>query len=103
MSLMLSEPRGTLRDRQNKSYVESPLRGENYTAQEIVAADVTLSTLVDFTDGQIIYLGTAEYAALSSESKWRIQKIDLTSGVAITNASDEYNQIWDNRASLTYV
>ena len=51
----------------------------------------------------ILYLGTAEYGALDSQAKWKIQKIDLTSGVSIKNASNAFDQIWDDRASLTYV
>jgi hypothetical protein len=58
---------------------------------------------VDQASSTIIYLGEGLFGALTSEAKWKIKKIDLSSGVAITSASESFDQIWDNRASLTYV
>ena len=58
---------------------------------------------VDQASATVIYLGEGLFGALTSEAKWLIKKIDLSSGVVITAASQEYNQIWDNRASLMYV
>jgi hypothetical protein len=58
---------------------------------------------VDQASSTVIYLGEGLFGALTSEAKWKIKKIDLSSGVVITAASEEFNQIWDNRASLTYV
>lgn len=94
---------GTNNDKQSKSFVESPTRGENFAAREVVSTEYAKSTLVDCDNDNITYLGTAEFAALPSEAKWRIQKIDTTSGVAITNASNAYDQIWNDRLGLTYV
>lgn len=58
---------------------------------------------VDQASSTVIYLGEGLFGALTSEAKWLIKKIDLSSGVVITAASQDYDQIWDNRASLTYV
>lgn len=58
---------------------------------------------VDQASSTVIYLGEGLFGALTSEAKWKIKKINLESGVVITAASETYNQIWDNRASLTYV
>jgi hypothetical protein len=58
---------------------------------------------VDQANSTTIYLGEGLFGALTSEAKWLIKKIDLTNGVVITAASQDFNQIWDNRASLTYV
>lgn len=58
---------------------------------------------VDQSSSTIIYLGEGLFGALTSEAKWKIKKIDLSSGVAITSSSENFDQIWDNRASLTYV
>lgn len=58
---------------------------------------------LDVYSSTIIYLGEGLFGALTSEPKWKIKKIDLSSGVSITAASEEFNQIWDNRVSLTYV
>lgn len=58
---------------------------------------------VDQASSTVIYLGEGLFGALTSEAKWKIKKIDLSSGVAITAASESFDQIWDNRAGLTYV
>jgi hypothetical protein len=58
---------------------------------------------VDQASSTIIYLGEGLFGALTSEAKWKIKKIDLSSGVVITSASQDFDQIWDNRVSLTYV
>ena len=63
----------------------------------------TLGLIVDQVDSVTIYIGEGLFSALTSEAKWKIKKIDLSNGVRITAASNEFNQIWDNRASLTYV
>lgn len=59
--------------------------------------------IVDQASSTVIYLGEGLFGALTSEAKWLIKKIDLTTGVVIKAASQDFNQIWDNRASLTYV
>ena len=59
--------------------------------------------IVDNASSTIIYIGEGTYGALTSEPKWLIKRIDLASGVVIKAASKTFDQIWDNRASLTYV
>jgi len=61
------------------------------------------SLIVDDSVSGIIYLGEGLYGALTSEAKWKIKKIDLSSGVVIKCASEDYDQVWNDRASLTYV
>ena len=50
------------------------------------------------------YVGYAPVGSLTSASAWQIQKLDTSNGVAITyaNGSSNYDQIWDNRASLSF-
>jgi len=53
--------------------------------------------------GDIAYLGKAVFGAATSAELWQIRKIDYSTGVEITAANDaEFDQIWDDRASLTY-
>lgn len=59
--------------------------------------------IFDQNTSTILYLGTATFGALTSEARWKIKKIDTSTGVRITLASDDFDQIWDNRVSLTYV
>lgn len=51
----------------------------------------------------VIYVGIAAVGSLTASAAWQVKKIDQTSGVVITWAgSAAYNQVWDNRTSLTY-
>ena len=49
------------------------------------------------------YIGKAAVGSLTSSAVWQIQKLDQTSGLIITWAgAAAFNQIWNNRTSLTY-
>ncbi len=51
----------------------------------------------------VTYVGIAAVGSATSAAAWQIKKIDQTSGLVITWAgSAAYNQIWNNRTSLTY-
>lgn len=68
------------------------------------APDPTLSLRFDEVSANIMYLAEGLFGALDSEAKWKIKKIEITGGyVSIKNASDDFDQVWTNRASLTYV
>jgi hypothetical protein len=57
----------------------------------------------DFTTANVTYVGAAPVGSATSAAAWQIKKIDQTTGVVVTWAgSAAYNQVWDNRASLTY-
>jgi hypothetical protein len=69
----------------------------------VTLEDSSSGLIVDQATSTLIYLGEGLFGALTSEAKWKIKKIDLSSGVRITSSSTDFDQIWDNRASLTYV
>lgn len=69
----------------------------------VTIEDSASGLIVDQVSSTLIYLGEGLFGALTSEAKWKIKKIDLTSGVRITSASLDFDQIWDDRAGLTYV
>lgn len=49
------------------------------------------------------YIGEAAIGTATSAAAWRIKKVDSTSGIIIQWAgTGAFDQIWDNRASLTY-
>jgi hypothetical protein len=73
-----------------------------YTEND-TGVDLGVALRFEQASSVILYLATGLFGALESEAKWKIQKIDITSGVSIKNASQDFDQIWDNRASLTYV
>lgn len=53
--------------------------------------------------GTYIYVGTAIPGTATSAASWKIKRIVAATGVTTYADGDAfYNNIWDNRASLTY-
>lgn len=63
-----------------------------------------LQLLVDSTStSNVTYLGKSLPGTATSAAAWKIAKIDTNSNVNMKWAGlGEFNQIWDNRTSLTY-
>ena len=65
-------------------------------------AEITL--LID-EQGTTTYLGRAKRGTATSDAAWQIRRITFngtTNTFQYANGSNRYNQIWDNRTSLTY-
>jgi len=60
--------------------------------------------LDDTSTANVTYIGTAAIGSATSSAVWKIKKIDETTGLVITwaDGDDLFNNIWDNRASLSY-
>ena len=59
----------------------------------------------DYIDAATSYRGEAYPGSATSAAVWRIQRITITGDdIAIewADGSDALNQVWDDRASLTY-
>ena len=64
---------------------------------------VSLHTIVDTTTtASTIYIGKADHGVATSAAEWFIFKVVTTSGADITSVGTDYDQVWDDRASLTY-
>lgn len=61
-------------------------------------------TKVDVASGTITYVGVAVPTSTTSTAVWKIMRIDTTSGVTIlfADGNGNYDNIWDNRSSLSY-
>lgn len=70
----------------------------------IVVKDVSLTTLYDDSTDPICYLGQSLPGTPTSSASWRISKINFTSGVVTTwaDGNSNFDNIWDNRVSLSY-
>lgn len=56
--------------------------------------------LDDYTTTNVTYVGKAALGSATSAAVWQIQKIDETSGLAITwGGTGAFDQVWDNRAT----
>lgn len=91
------------------SYVDGETPVELYadpvTHSLISASTPTLKTILDdYTTTSVTYIGKATTGTATASATWQIQKIDETTGMIITWADGDssFNNIWDNRASLTY-
>lgn len=85
--------------------VETGLAKE-VTLQAIADALGAGATAIRF-DGAaspILYLGVADAGSINSAAVWQITRFDVTSGVTQTYADGDalYNNVWDNRGSLSY-
>lgn len=59
---------------------------------------------LDEASATVSYVGEAEAGSSAASAVWRIKKIDESSGTVITwaDGSTAFDQVWDDRASLTY-
>ena len=74
-------------------------------ATTLTRSDVDTRTLIDSVDSNTTYIGEAKFEAATSDAVWQITKI-LEAGTLtsiLTADSDlRFDNIWDNRTSLTY-
>ncbi len=68
-------------------------------------SDRNLALKYDSVSSTLAYLGLAAIASDPSAAVWQIKKLDLTSGVDIkwADGDQKFDNVWDNRASLTYL
>lgn len=65
----------------------------------------SLATKVDEADASTTYIGTAVIGAATSSALWQIKKVSVSGTVTTitwADGNDNYDNIWDNRASLSY-
>lgn len=82
-------------------------RYEEDGSQDVL--DTPLALAFDYTaDGHLQYMGRAVVGSLTSDAVWQIEKYvyDATPHLIAKQWADgdsNYDNVWDNRASLTYV
>lgn len=99
-----AEPLGNSDDIDNRRALHTKIKNTPSEPISVTAGDYALR--VDNTGLGYIFLGTAVPGSLNTEAKWLIQKITFTSTqvqAQFADGSNDYNQIWNDRASLTYV
>lgn len=60
---------------------------------------------IDEVSGSLTYLGIAKIGAATSSAIWSIRKIEKTGNVTTilwADGNNKYDNVWDNRASLSY-
>jgi len=73
-------------------------------SQPVTLAVTEYQTRLDEASATITYVGSAEMASSTSASAWRIKRLDSTSGLVIlwADGNADFDNVWDNRASLSY-
>ena len=71
----------------------------------VTSEPVLLAKQYDQATATLAYLGEAQPGTATNVAQWRIQRLDFTAGVVITwaNGDTQFDNIWDNRAGLTYL
>jgi hypothetical protein len=62
-------------------------------------------TIIDEVNKNLSYVGDSEPSTATSASLWkirRIQTIGTVTTIAYADGNSDFDNIWDNRASLTY-
>lgn len=76
------------------------------SAISALGATTNYATQVDKTSTtDVIYIGEATIGSATSSAVWRIQKVDNTGGdteIIWADGNDNFDNIYDNRTSLTY-
>ncbi len=71
----------------------------------VQAIQTQLKTKIDEIDANNTYIGYAAPNAATSAAVWRIIKITISGTVTSLEYADgngKFDNVWDNRASLTY-
>lgn len=65
----------------------------------------TYDLRIDETDGSVFYAGQAAPGSLTSSPVWQIQRLTLGASsidVVFADGDNGFDNVYDNRASLTY-
>ncbi|OHB12916.1 MAG: hypothetical protein A3G46_01625 [Candidatus Zambryskibacteria bacterium RIFCSPLOWO2_12_FULL_39_16] len=80
-----------------------PVTASTETTLQTISFGGFKYTLRLATVGEVDYVGEAAIGTATSASSWRIKKVDSTTGIIIQWAgTGVFDQVWDNRASLSY-
>lgn len=69
-----------------------------------VTGDLALKYVADGSVDTTYYLGTAAPGSDGADAVWQIKKIDESTGTVITwaDGNSDFDNVWDDRESLTY-
>ena len=75
----------------------------NKSLARLVSSNLAMR-LDDTTTSNVTYLGWARPGTATNEAKWRIKKMDDSSGLVVTwaDGNTDFDNVWDNRASISY-
>jgi hypothetical protein len=88
----------------NSGIVHGNVRQDDGGTTPWLVAEEGQALRFDGAASPILYLGTAAAGADPAAAVWRIQQIDTTSGVVMlwADGNTQYDNVWNDRASLSY-
>ena len=101
-------PIGTnLQDNEQKKFVESPTRPNESAVEVVIGGDSSEETItfVDTASETILYIGSASIGTATSAASWKIKRVDLSTDtikIEYADSDSNFDNVWDNRASLSY-
>jgi len=77
-------------------------------ATDIQNAYGDASTKLEFSSGNLQYVGKAYPATLSSSAAWQLKKLsydssDQLTSVLLANGTYHYDKVWDDRSTYSYL
>ena len=81
------------------------VNGKTYQEQVIQTKDFSWAHRIDEVNDNLVYEGYAEAGTTNSSALWAIRKISKSDAITSTTWADgdiNYDNIWDDRATLTY-
>ena len=77
---------------------------DEFGVARVSSPQMSFRFIVNSTNSKIMYIGVAAIASSESVAVWQITEYNTTSGVTakMADGNDDYDNIWDNRESLTY-
>lgn len=61
------------------------------------------NVIIDDTGGTYTYFGFAAPASATSAARWKVKRLTQATNVfQLADGNDQYDNVWDNRASLSY-
>jgi hypothetical protein len=69
------------------------------------SGSVEYAQIVDEASSTITYIGSAIASSLTSESVWKIKRIEISGTLTIITWADgntNFDNVWNNRATLEY-
>lgn len=94
------------RNPETTNFEEHGAAGDVSTGRRLkYVQDVPLKTIIDEASATVTYIGEAVPSATVSQPLWRIKKIDSTTNpttIYFADANDDFDNVWNDRATLTY-
>jgi len=90
----------TIEDREFQKFEDSP-EGPIVRTQS-----GNFAKRIDETSASVNYIGIAKIGSSNADPVWQIQKITVVSKITSTfwaDGDDNFDNVWNNRASLTYL